>query len=130
MFAHIRPIIEIDMRWMKLPFVVAALIATTQLPSNAQPVEGDLPSGKQIAVTICSSCHRVQSMLIPERGDSSTSDQDSPPSFQSIANLPLSTGLSLYVFLHSNHKNMPNLILSKAEAGDIIAYILSLKKRI
>jgi mono/diheme cytochrome c family protein len=107
MFAHIRPIL-----------------------SNAQPVEGDLTSGKQIAVTICSSsCHRVQSMLIPERGDSSTSDQDGPSSFQSIANLPSSTGLSLHVFLHSNHKNMPNLILSKAEAGDTIAYILSLKKQ-
>ena len=38
------------------------------------------------------------------------------------------TALSLTVFFRSNHKNMPNLILSNTEADDIIAYILSLKK--
>jgi hypothetical protein len=76
------------MRWVKLPFVVAALIVATQLPSIAQPVDGDPAAGNQIAVTICSSCRRVQSMLFPDRGDSQTSDKDGPPSSQSIANLP------------------------------------------
>ncbi len=67
-------------------------------------------------------------MLFPDKGDPSLADKDAPPSFQSIADLPSTTGLALTVFLHSNHKNMPNLILSKPEANDAIAYILSLKR--
>ena len=64
---------------------------------------------------------RILPMILPDRGD--------PPSFQSVADLPSTTGLSLNVFLHSNHKNMPNLILSRADSHDVIAYILSLKQQ-
>ena len=56
------------------------------------------------------------------------SDKVDPPSFQSIADLPPTTGISLNVFLHSNHNNMPDFIISSAESSDLIAYILSLKK--
>ena len=59
-------------------------------------------------------------MTLPDKGD--------PPSFQSIADQPSTTGISMNVFLHSNHNNMPDFILSSAEANDLIAYILSLKK--
>ncbi len=116
------------MSWMKLPFAVAALMVTTELPSIAQPVNGDPASGRQIAATQCSSCHRVLPMVLPDRGDSPAADKDGPPSFQSIADLPSTTGLSLNVFLHSNHRNMPNLVLSHADSDDVIAFILSLKK--
>ena len=56
-------------------------------------------------------------------------DKTDPPSFQSIADLASTTGISLNVFLHSNHRNMPNFILSDAQSNDLIAYILSLKKK-
>ena len=56
------------------------------------------------------------------------SNKGNPPSFQSIADLPSTTGISLNVFLHSNHNNMPDFILSSTESNDLIAYILSLKK--
>ena len=56
------------------------------------------------------------------------SDKVDTPSFQSIADLPSTTGISLNVFLHSNHNNMPDFIISSAESNDLIAYILSLKK--
>ena len=111
------------------PFVVAAAISAAQVPVFAQPINGDPASGRQIATTQCSSCHRVLPMLFSDKGDPSPAEKDGPPSFQSIADLPSITGISLNVFLHSNHKNMPNLILSKAESDDIIAYILSLKKQ-
>lgn len=55
-------------------------------------------------------------------------DKDGPPNFQSVADMTSTTELSLKVFLRSNHKNMPNLILTEAESDDIIAYILSFKK--
>jgi hypothetical protein len=47
MFAHTRPIMEIDMRWMKLPFVagsrLALSISSTSLDKDAfyQPVGAD-----------------------------------------------------------------------------------------
>jgi mono/diheme cytochrome c family protein len=109
------------MRWRILPYFVAAAILTEQSPVLAQPVDGDPAAGRQIATKLCSSCHRVLPMTLSDRAD--------PPSFQSIADLPSTTGISLNVFLHSNHGNMPDFIISSAESKDLIAYILSLKKK-
>jgi mono/diheme cytochrome c family protein len=110
----------VTMRRMITPYLVVAAILTAQFPMLAQPVAGDPASGRKIATTLCSSCHRVLPMTLPDEGD--------PPSFQSIADQPSTTGISLNVFLHSNHNNMPDFILSSAESSDLIAYILSLKK--
>ena len=104
------------MRWMKLPNLVAAAILAGQFPALAQSAE----SGREIATKLCSSCHRVLPMTLADKAD--------PPSFQSVADMPSTTGISLNAFLHSNHQNMPNFIISSAESNDIIAYILSLKK--
>ena len=49
--------------------------------------------------------------------------------FAEVANLPSTTALSLKVFLQTSHKEMPNFSLKPAEADDIIAYILSLKRK-
>jgi mono/diheme cytochrome c family protein len=110
-----------------LPVVAAASLAA-QFPALAEPIKGDPMSGREIATKQCSSCHHVLPRLFPDTNDSPSVDKDGPPSFQSIADLPSTTGLSLNVFLHSNHKNMPNLVLSHADSDDLIAYILSLKK--
>ena len=114
------------MRWMTITLVAATSIFALPVAAPAQPVDGNPASGRQIATTQCSSCHRVLPILLSDRGV--PADKDSPPSFQSIADLPSTTGISLNVFLHSNHKNMPDLILSKPDANDVIAYVLSLKK--
>jgi mono/diheme cytochrome c family protein len=108
------------MRWIILPYLVAAAILAAQFPALAQPVDGDAASGREIATKRCSSCHRVLPMTLADKAD--------PPSFQSLADLPSTTGISLNAFLHSNHKNMPDFIISSAESNDLIAYILSLKK--
>ena len=42
--------------------------------------------------------------------------------------LPSTTALALNVFLRSNHRTMPNLIIAPDDADRIIAYILSLKR--
>jgi mono/diheme cytochrome c family protein len=109
------------MRWIILAYFVASAILAAQSAVLAQPVAGDPASGRQIATTLCSSCHRVLPMTL--------SDKAEPPSFQSIADLPATTGISLNVFFHSNHNKMPDFILSSAESNDLIAYILSLKKK-
>ena len=107
-------------------FVSAAATFALPLLALAQPLDGNPASGRQIATAQCSACHRV--LAIPFADGGVPVDKDSPPSFQSIADLPSTTGISLNVFLHSNHKNMPDLILSKPDANDVIAYVLSLKK--
>jgi len=117
------------MRSIRFSLVVAASLLTAPLPVFAQPSAGDPKSGRQIAAVQCSSCHQVLPRLFPERDDLPGADKDGPPSFQSIADQPSTTGLSLNVFLHSNHGNMPNLIISSTDSDDLIAYILSLKKQ-
>lgn len=49
--------------------------------------------------------------------------------FAEVAQLPSTTALSLRVFLQTNHNEMPNFTLKPSEADDIIAYILSLKRK-
>src|SRR5450755_2495467 len=109
------------MRWMTLTYLVAVVTLIAQFPVLAQPVDGNPLSGQQIATKLCSSCHRVLPMTLSDKAD--------PPSFQSIADLPSTTGISLNVFLHSNHRNMPDFMFTSAESDDLIAYILSLKKK-
>jgi mono/diheme cytochrome c family protein len=92
-----------------------------QFPLRAEPPEGDPASGRAVATRLCSSCHSVLPMTLDDKAD--------PASFQIIADQPSSTGISLNVFLHSNHNHMPDFVLSSAESNDLIAYILSLKKK-
>ena len=99
-------------------FIAAALAVPAQAlvqPDNRHSL------GRQVALELCSSCQRV------------TEGQPRPgngvASFFAIANLPSTTALSLKVFLRSNHKGMPNLIVSESDSDKLIDYILSLKRR-
>ncbi len=113
--------IVIAIRHLILPGIASAVLLAAQLSLRAQPLGGDPASGQKIATRLCSSCHRVLPMTFADDADA--------PSFQSVADLPSTTGYSLNVFLHSNHNNMPDLILSNTESADVVAYILSLKKK-
>jgi len=109
------------MRWTILAYFVASAILAEQSRVLAQPADGDPVAGRWIATRLCSSCHRILPMTL--------SDKTDPPSFQSIADQPSTTGISLNVFFHSNHRNMPDFIVESDESNDLIAYILSLKKQ-
>lgn len=80
---------------------------------------GDPAAGRRLAEAWCGECHAITPKTVaePRRG----------PDFVEVAKRPKTTPLSLNVFLRSNHDNMPNLILKRDEADDIVAYILSLK---
>ncbi len=86
---------------------------------HAQNSGGNVDRGRTLARAWCAECHRVE----PGTFGIFTAD------FGEVANLPSTTALSLRVFLQSNHKEMPNFSLKPAEADDIIAYILSLKRK-
>ena len=102
-----------------LSFFIAAAFA---LPAEAlaQPASSH-SLGRQVAIELCSSCLRVAEGQRPPGQDIA--------SFFAIANLPSTTALSLKVFLRSNHKGMPNLIVSEPDTDKLIDYILSLKRQ-
>jgi hypothetical protein len=102
-----------------LSFFIAAALAAP-LEALAQP-DNSHSLGRQIAMELCSSCHRVtERQPLPRHNVAS---------FFAIANLPSTTALSLKVFLRSNHKGMPNLIVSESDSDELIDYFLSLKRR-
>ena len=50
------------------------------------------------------------------------------PAFQDVADNPAIAAIGPRVFLRTPHETMPDLILAAAETGNVIAYILSLKR--
>ena len=84
---------------------------------------GDPAKGRAFALEVCTPCHVVaQDQLSPRR-------LATAPEFRAIANARGMTETSLHAFLSTPHPTMPNLILSQREQDDVIAYILSLRRR-
>jgi mono/diheme cytochrome c family protein len=80
----------------------------------------DAYSGGQIARRWCEPCHVVAADQLGTTGEA--------PPFPSIAKRPgFDTG-QLAVFLLDPHPKMPNMSLTRIEAGDLAAYIASLGK--
>ena len=88
-------------------------------PLLAQNSRGDAESGRRYAIDWCSGCHSVE----PKTVGIFAAD------FAEVAKLPSTTALSLKVFLRTSHSSMPNFILQPDETNDIIAYILSFKRK-
>jgi cytochrome c2 len=110
------------MNRIKLACTIAAATFAAQCPLLAQPLDSDsIASGRQVATTLCATCHEISPTAYPTTVVG--------PKFDDIANLASTTALSLNVFLRSNHNRMPNLILSSTDTDDVIAYILSLKRK-
>jgi mono/diheme cytochrome c family protein len=83
---------------------------------------GDAREGFAYAGQVCAECHAV-------RAGEFKSPHAQVPSFQTVANTSGMTPTALRVWFQSAHRSMPNLILSEQDSDNIIAYILSLKKR-
>ena len=104
-----------------LLYTVAAVTLSASGPAPAQhvpPLEGgNVYSGRHIAATMCADCHAIS--VSTKVG----------PGFQEIADQPATTAILLKAFLRSNHDNMPNFIISPSDTEDVIAFILSLKRK-
>ena len=99
--------------------VAAPIVAS----GNGTLSGGDPAAGRAFALETCTPCHVVSpDQLSPRR-------LASAPSFEAIANARGMTATALRAFLMTPHPTMPNLILSPQEAGDVIAYIVSLRDR-
>jgi len=94
-------------------------LAALVFSSAAFGQSGERAAGRRLAPELCGDCHQVHPPF--------PLFYRYPPTFEEIAKRPSTTRLALKVFLQSNHTIMPNFIISKSDADDIIAYILSLK---
>jgi mono/diheme cytochrome c family protein len=94
---------------------VLAGVVVTQVAEAA-----DAYNGGQIARRWCEPCHVVAS-------DQQGTTGEAPP-FASIAKRSGFDAGQLAVFLFDPHPKMPNMSLTRIEAGDLAAYIASLGK--
>jgi mono/diheme cytochrome c family protein len=80
----------------------------------------DVSHGEQLARRWCASCHAV----VPDQRQST---QEAPP-FATISRRPGFDANKLAFFLLSPHPKMPDMSLTRFEAGDLAAYIGSLAR--
>ncbi len=101
-------------RYIYRGLIFAATLATT--PAFA----ADADDGKRLAHRWCVACHGVSATQ-----HNVTTDQ--APPFATIAKIPGFDAAKVALFLLAPHPKMPNMELSRTEAGDLAAYIATLK---
>jgi mono/diheme cytochrome c family protein len=97
---------------------LAALVVMLFLSEAA--IAADAATGRQLAERWCATCHVVS----PEQARASAD----VPSFEAIASRPGFNASAVALFLLDPHPKMPNMALTRVEAGDLAAYIGTLKR--
>jgi cytochrome c len=100
--------------------LIAMLLIRLHNAHGATPAADSVATGRKLAEAWCKTCHTIDA--------SGARTQNTAPDFAAVANMQATTELGLKVFLQSNHRNMPNLMLTPEQRGDIVNYILSLKR--
>jgi mono/diheme cytochrome c family protein len=124
-------------RWSRImmrAWLVAGFMAGAMAPLAAGGVRTEPPPaasllqfaaadrGQTLARQMCADCHAI------ERGRTTSPDAEATP-FQVIANTAGMSPLALRAFLYTPHRRMPNIVLNRDDADDIIDYILSLSPK-
>jgi mono/diheme cytochrome c family protein len=99
----------------------AAVLVLNLGTAAAGDLPGDPSAGREIAESWCGECHDVE----PGGMDVYAG----VPAFQTLADTPAFTETALRAFLRSPHGDMPDVMPTRQQTDDIIAYILSLKGR-
>jgi mono/diheme cytochrome c family protein len=104
--------------------VLHALVVPLLLAAGSASAAGDgvdVSRGHELAQRWCTQCHAVERRkLVGPFAD--------VPSFVAVARQTSTTGPALHAFLTTPHGDMPDVKLTPAELGDLIAYILSLRE--
>ena len=101
--------------------MLAALLLVRLHNAGGAPLQQDsISAGQRLAEAWCKQCHSLEATSAGTLGRA--------PDFVRIANRTSTTELSLKVFLRSNHRSMPNLIIAPDQADDLASFILSLKR--
>jgi mono/diheme cytochrome c family protein len=97
----------------------AALLAMTLVPQAGFAADAD--NGRRLAQRWCQACHVVTTT-------GTRASTDGAPPFASIAARPEFDAGKIAMFLLDPHAKMPNMSLTRIEAGDLAAYIGSLAR--
>jgi mono/diheme cytochrome c family protein len=98
---------------LAFPLLAASLLCPAALAA-------DPADGLRLARHWCASCHMVEPGV---------KTSDVAPPFPAVGRDPTSTATKLHAWLANPHPPMPNLMLSREQEDDIIAYILSYKPK-
>jgi mono/diheme cytochrome c family protein len=101
------------LRCLSQYLIVGALVATPAF--SADPT-----NGRRLAERWCEACH----VVTPTQVRAAT---DQAPPFATIARTPAFNASKIALFLLDPHPKMPGMALSRSEAADLAAYIVSLK---
>ncbi len=99
--------------------LVAALVLFAIFAAPSSAWAANAANGQRLAERWCASCHVVTS------GQKQGSTQTPP--FSEVAKKEHVDAPMLALFLLLPHPRMPDMALSRAEAADLAAYIVSLK---
>jgi mono/diheme cytochrome c family protein len=103
---------------MQYVAALTLLVAGTQ--AGSQTGAGDPAVGRALAERWCAECHQV------EPGNRH-GKPGGPPAFQTVADDPAVTEISLRAFFQSQHATMPQVMPNPEQTADLIAYILKLR---
>ncbi len=101
------------------PYVYRGLIFAATLATTTA-FAADADNGRRLAHRWCAACHVVSATQ-----HSATTDQAAP--FATIAKIPGFDAAKVALFLLAPHPKMRDMELSRTEAGDLAAYIATLK---
>ena len=96
------------------------VILVASISSALAQDPGDPQAGFNMAQHVCSKCHGISAEPSP---------LPQAPRFREVADQKGMTGTALTVWMQTSHPTMPNIVLTKQETLDVVAYILSLKDR-
>jgi mono/diheme cytochrome c family protein len=102
--------------------LVLGLITGAFASAAVAQESGNAKEGFVFAQAVCAECHAV-------REGERASPKAQAPSFTMVANTPGMNAMALEVWFQTPHPSMPNLKFSDQESDNVIAYILSLRKR-
>jgi mono/diheme cytochrome c family protein len=109
-----------DMQQKSLLELLSAFLVLGVVVTTDAAVAADAYNGGQLARRWCEPCHVVAA---DQRGTTG----EAPP-FAAIAKKPGFDAGQVAVFLLDPHPKMPNMSLTRTEAGDLAAYIATLGK--
>jgi mono/diheme cytochrome c family protein len=108
------------MRRCEKILILALMVPFWSCPAAAQAVGSDPGRGRDLAESLCSTCHVVDA----SPGNVAKSDISS---FYSIANRPEQSQERLAGAIIFPHPAMPKVSFTNNELRDVIAYIMSLR---
>ena len=105
-----------------MPKIFLVLAVSAFVSSALAGESGNERDGLRFAQSVCAECHAV-------RDGERASPNAQAPSFTTVATTPGMNAMALKVWFQTPHPTMPNLKFSNQDSDDVIAYILSLRKR-